>query len=137
MFSRSVVPGPRGPAGPTSVGTAAAMALAFATAYQANDPTKPAFVTVHITSTAQLTLSGGQTHTAELVIGPTNQVASGVGTVVGRYTNANTGTLTIGLGINNTATNPLCAVLPAGWFFAIRSIAGAPAIVSSFCQSIG
>lgn len=111
--------------------------LSLATAYQATNNAKPAVVTINLTSTATISLGGGATNTADVVIGSTNAVAGGTGTAIGKYANSNTGTLTIGLNISTVAANPTTFVLPAGWFFAIRQTAGTVAITSAYDQAIG
>lgn len=111
--------------------------LALATAYQATTITKAAVITLNLTSNAGLTLGGGTTNTAAIIIGATNAVASGTGTTVGTYSNALTGTLVVGVAINAVATQPITFVLPAGWFFAIRQTSGTVTISSAFDQSVG
>lgn len=111
--------------------------LSMATAYQASTPGKSALVTINLTSTASISLSGGATNTADIVIGSTNAVASGTGTAVGKYVNSNTGTLTIGLNLSTIAGNPIMIALPPNWYFAIRQTAGTVAITSAFDQVVG
>lgn len=122
---------------PPTVSAPTARTLTLATAFQATDNTKPSIVSLNLTSTAALTLTSGQTHTADIVIGATNAVASGTGTVVGRYSNSLTGTLVVGLAINTNSIAPVSFVLPAGWFAAIRQTSGTVTIVSAYDQSIG
>lgn len=129
--------GPTGPSGTNAVGTPNTRTLALATAYQATDITKPAIVTVNLSSTASISLSGGGTNTASIVIGSTNAVASGTGTTICSYANSNTGTLTIGLGLNTIQAGPCSFALPTGWFWAVRQTAGTVTITSSFDQSLG
>jgi hypothetical protein len=119
------------------IGAPAARTLSLATAYQAANPAKPALVTVNLTSNANISLSGGTTNTADVVIGATNAVASGTGTTIGKYTNSNTGALTVGLNISTVAANPTTFVLPAGWYFAVRQTAGTVSITSAFDQAVG
>lgn len=119
------------------IGPPISRSLALATAFQASDPTKPALVTINLTSVANLTLTAGTTNTADLVIGATAAVASGVGTVIGKYRNSLTGTLIVGLGINTDSGVTVLLPLPVGWFFAIRQTAGTVAITSAFDQSLG
>lgn len=119
------------------IGDPVARSLALATAFQATDPTKPAFVTVNLTSVANLTLAVGTTNTADLVIGATSAVASGVGSVLAKYRNSLTGTLIVGLGINTDSGVTIVLPLPAGWFFAIRQTSGTVVITSAFDQALG
>lgn len=109
--------------------------LSLATAYQATDNTRSAVVTVNLSSSAVLNLSGGQTNSADIVIGATSAVSSGTGTVIGKYRNSLTGTLTIGLGITNIADAPITFALPPGWYFAIRQTGGTVSITSAFDQT--
>lgn len=120
-----------------SSGAPNSRSLSLATAYQATDVSKPALVTVDLTSTAVINLSGGQTHSADIIIGSTNAVASGTGTVVGRYSNASTGTVVVGLSMSTTEANTVSFVLPIGWYFAVRQTSGTVTITSAFDQSLG
>lgn len=130
--------GSSGPAQtPPTVGSPTSRSLSLSTAFQSTDTAKASVVNVNLTSTAALTLTSGQTHTADIVIGPTNAVAGGTGTVVGRYSNSLTGTLVVGLAINTNSIAPVSFVLPAGWFAAIRQTAGTVTIVSAYDQAIG
>jgi len=119
------------------VGTPTARTLSLATAYQATDTSKPAVVTVNLTSTATLSLTGGTTNTAQIVIGSTNGVASGTGTVINQYSNTNTGALTVGLNLSTVSAVPATFTLPAGWYFAVRQTSGTVSITSAFDQSLG
>lgn len=132
--------GATGPAGPSAIGAPTARTINAATAYQATDKTKPAVVTINVASTAALTLTGGQTHTAELLIGPTAVSVTGTatgGTAIARYSNSNTGALSVGLAISTIDGKPITAHLPAGWVFALRIVSGTVTIVSAFDQAVG
>lgn len=122
---------------PPVIGAPNAVTLSFATAFQATDPTKPATVTVNLTSSAALTLGGGQTHTADVLVGPTSAVASGTGTIVGRYRNSSTGTVVVGIAMNTDSGVQFTFELPVGYFYAVRQTAGTVTITSAFDQSIG
>ncbi len=117
-------------------GTPTSRTLSLATAYQATSSSLPAIVTVNLNSTAGLTIGGGTTNTADVVIGATSAVASGTGTIIGRYANTLTGTLIVGLAVNTTSGASVTFALPAGWFFAIRQTAGTISITSAFDQSM-
>jgi hypothetical protein len=122
--------------GPLIAGSPNVRTLAASTAYQATNPNAVAIINLNLTSSAALSISGGTTNSADIVIGPTNAVASGTGTVIGKYSNSSTGTLTIGL---NTATVAACLisfVLPAGWFMAWRITSGSVTATSAFDQQI-
>lgn len=129
--------GATGPVGPSAVGSPNSRSLTLATAFQATDSTRPAIVSVNLASTSSLTLSGGTTASADIVIGSTNAVASGTGTTIGKYSNGLTGTLVVGLAINAAQTTPCTFALPIGWFFAIRQTAGTITITSAFDQAVG
>lgn len=129
--------GSPGVPGVNALGAPTSRAVSLATAYQATDPTRPALVTVNLTSTASLSLSGGTTNTADIVIGSTNGVAGGTGTAIGKYANTNTGALTIGLALSTVSAVSYTVALPAGWYFAVRQTAGTVAVTSAFDQSVG
>lgn len=118
------------------VGQPATRSLSLATAYQATDPTRPAVISITLTSTATLNIGGGQTHSAEVAIGSTNGVATSGGSVMGAYSNALTGTVVIGVGINSVQTITYAVMLPANWFFAVRQTAGSVTIARAFEQEI-
>lgn len=129
--------GATGPAGPSIVGYPTTRTLSLATAYQATDNTKPAVVTINISSTATLSLSGGTTNTADVVVGSTNAVAGGTGTAICKYVNTNTGTLTVGLNVSTVSASTCTFALPVGGYFAIRQTAGTVTISSAFDASVG
>lgn len=108
--------------------------LALATAYQATDNTKPAVVTINLTSTANFSLVGGTTNSADIVIGSTNAVAGGTGTIIGKYSNSVTGTIAVGLNMNSASAVSYTLALPLGWYFAVRQTAGTVSITSAFDQ---
>lgn len=129
--------GADGAAGVNSFGTPTTRTLSLATAYQATTTTKPTVVTINLTSTAALSLTGGTTNTADVVIGSTNAVASGTGTVICRHANSNTGALTVGLALSTIQTSTCTIALPTGWYFAVRQTAGTVTITSAYDQSVG
>jgi hypothetical protein len=129
--------GSTGPAGPASIGSPNTRTLSLATAYQATDNTKPAFVTINLSSSATLSLSGGTTNTATVVVGSTTGVATGTGTVICNYANTNTGALTIGLNLSTVMGSTCSFGLKAGDYFAIRNTAGTVTITSAFDQPVG
>ena len=129
--------GATGPAGVNAFGAPTTRTVALGTAYQATTNTKPAIVTLNLTSIASLTLTAGTTPTANIVIGATTAVATGTGTIVGKYANGLTGALVVGLAINSTTTVPFSFALPTGWYFAVVQTAATVSIVSAFDQSVG
>lgn len=121
-----------------SVGAPNTISPSLGTAYQASTPSKAAEVTINLTSTAALTLGGGSVFEADIVIGASAAVASGTGTVIGKYKNSLTGSLVVGVAINNAQTTMHKFTLPAGWYFAIRQITGTGiSVVSAFDQTLG
>lgn len=129
--------GPIGPAGPSTIGSPNTLSVTAGTAYQATNNTKPAHVTVNLTSTASITLAGSTSVIAEVVIGSTSAVASGTGTVIGRHANTYSGAVVIGVSISETITAPIAFVLPAGWYFAVRNISGTATVFSAYDQQLG
>lgn len=121
-----------------AVSAPASRTLSLGTAYQANTNTKPAAITITLTSSASLTLGGGSTFAADLVVGPTNAVAGGTGFIVATYLNSLTGTLVIGVAINNGQTVSYSLAIPTGWWFAVRQTLGTGiSIASAYDQSLG
>jgi len=119
------------------VGAPVARTVALGTAYQPSAPTRATWVTITLTSTASLSLTGGSTNTADIVMGPTAAIATTGGNAVGRYSNTNTGALTIGLALSTVATNSFTIAVPAGWYYAVRPVAGTVSVVSAFEQPLG
>jgi len=120
-----------------TVGTANARTLSLATAYQATDASKPAVVTVVLTSNASLSLSGGTTIQGEVRVGTSSAVATGSGVAVGAYKNSLTGSLTVGLNVQTESYGTITFVVPANGYFAIRQTSGSGlTVVSAFDQSI-
>lgn len=124
------------PTAPASIGTPNIRTLVTATAYQASDPTHPAIVTINLTSTANISLSGGTTNVATVLLGATNAVAGGTGTIICSYGNSNTGTLTLGLNLSTIAAIPCTFMLPLGYYFAVRTTTGTVTIGSAFDQGV-
>lgn len=131
--------GPIGPAGPATVGTPNPRTPAFGTAYQATDPSKPSFISAMIDVAYTVTVASTQADTVELRIGPVQAtVANGTGgTAVATFRSSLTGiALAIGLGIGERAQ--LSGLMPAGWYFALRRLAGTAATINSATdQSLG
>lgn len=125
------------PTAPPTISSPTSRSLSLATAYQATDNTKPAVVTINVSSTATITLTSGTTNTSAIVIGSTSGVASGTGSAICPYTNSQTGTLVVGANLSTISTSQCTFVLPAGWFFAVRQTAGTVSISSAFDQSMG
>lgn len=120
--------------GALNFGAPTSRSLGLATAYQATDNTKAAVVTINITSTANFSLVGGTTNSADILIGSTNAVASGTGTIVGKYSNSVTGTIAVGLNMNSASAVSYTIALPVGWYFSVRQTGGTVSITSAFDQ---
>lgn len=113
-----------------------ARTLSLATAYQATDNTKPAFVTITVQAQSAISLAGASNNEGQIVFGSTNTVASGTGTS-SAYKNNLGGGLVIGLNLNSQQANTYVIPLPAGWYFAVIQTAGSGLqIVGAFDQKI-
>lgn len=123
----------------TLVGPPNPLSMSLATAYQASDPTKQAIISINLVSSAALTLSGGQTITGDVLIGPTNAVAAGTGTQIGKYRNSINGGVVIGVNITTDSGQFFAFLLPTGWFYAVRqtSVPGPLSITSAYEQLVG
>lgn len=126
--------GPQGPAGtpaPTfNFGLPASRTLVLTTPYQAANPAKPAIVTVSPVCSASLTLSGGSTCSLQARIGLAPLTCTS-GTVVATWTNGNTGTLTVGLALNQIMGAPYGINLPTGASFILCPNAGTFTVTAS------
>lgn len=89
--------------------------IAKGVAYQALNPAKPAIITITLNAISNATLTIATNNAANILIGATNAVATGTGTVVGKYNN----TLSVGVLISTGIANTYTINLPAGYFFAI------------------
>lgn len=111
-------------------GLPVARTLALSTAYQATNPAKAAVVTVSPQCTASLNLTTGGTCTLQARIAMAGLTCS-TGTVVATWTNGNTGTLTVGLGLNQTVGSPYGINLPVGASFILCPTAGTFTLTAS------
>lgn len=110
---------------------------ALATAYQATTNTKPTLITVNITSTSSISLTGTSNNEGAIYVGSTTGVATGTGTKIGEYKNSLGGGLVVGLTITAAQTQPYSFILPAGWYWAaVQSVGTGMSIVSAFEQSL-
>lgn len=131
--------GPVGPEGPTASPEApTARTLSFATAYQATNTVKPAFVSVSVDAFYPSLLIAAYNDVVELRIGPDASVAAGTsGYVVGTWRLAFTAVVTL-VGSAIGGRGQLNAMLPAGWYFAVRRTSGTVATISgAMDQSLG
>lgn len=97
--------------------------FAVATDYQATDPTKAATVKISPSCTAALSLTAGGTCSIQARVGATALTCS-TGTVIATWSNANTGTLTIGLGLNQLVGSPGNIELAIGEHFIMCATSG-------------
>lgn len=119
---------------PLSNGAPVARTVAFATAYQASNPAKAANVVILVNLTLTVSVGAPQANTAELIIGPTNAVAAGTGDLADIWESDLTVTI-ISLGF--TGRQSLRAMIPAGYYFAIRRTVGTGiSIISAFDQQL-
>ena len=125
------VAGPAGTPAPTfNFGLPASRTLVLTTPYQAANPAKPAIVTVSPVCSASLTLSGGSTCSLQARIGLAPLTCTS-GTVVATWTNGNTGTLTVGLALNQIMGAPYGINLPTGASFILCPNAGTFTVTAS------
>lgn len=111
--------------------------LALSTAYQAANPAKPAFVTVSASCNAALTLAGGGTCTLQVRTSPTSGLNCSNGTAYATTMNANTGTLTVGLGLNQRVGSAIDIKLRAGAFFILCPVSGTFTVDAAVDQTAG
>lgn len=133
--------GPAGPAGATGATGAAGTSLTpgipadkagvvVGTAYQADTPSKVHLLCVTMDTAYSVTLAGTSTDEVELRIGPDATVATGGGYQAGTARWSLTGiAVTIGMGIGDRTPMPI--LLPVGWYFAIRRLAGTGATIKA------
>ena len=125
------------------VGTPNARTLSLGTAYQATDPTKPALVTINLTSTASISLVN-QTQASQKAgvwaAANATDVLAGTGTAtqLGNYENTQGGTLVVTLVLTQVVPQQAQLMLPVGWYFAVKQTVGTSLVISSaFDQSVG
>lgn len=105
-----------------------ALTVAFGTAYRPADTTKPYRVSVMIDATYTVAVAGTVGDTCELWIGSAATVATTGGTKCDTWRGALTGILTlVGAGVG--MRSPIEALVPAGWYFAVRRAAGTTATI--------
>jgi len=133
--------GPQGPAGTPAAqfnfGTPNSRTLALSTAYQATDSTKAAIASISPQCTASISLTGGSTCTIQARLGGST-LSCTTGTVVATWTNGNTGTLTVGLALNQIIGAPGSINVPIGGYFILCQTSGTGAtITTAVDQSAG
>ncbi len=145
--AQPVTPGPPGPPGPQGAtgsqgiqgntgpmptpGTPAVYgAIAFATAYQALDPSKHCVLSVMAQTTYTVTRGGTLADEIELRKGPDATVASGGGHLAATARWSLTG-IALSIGMAMADRRQLTALLPLGWYWAVRRVTGTTAVVTS------
>lgn len=123
---------PTGATGTQGVGLSpsapVALTVAFGTAYRPTDTTKPYRVSVMIDAVYQIAVAGTVADTCELWIGSAATVATTGGTKCDTWRGSLTGILTlVGAGVG--MRSPIEALVPAGWYFAVRRAAGTTATI--------
>lgn len=91
--------------------------------------TRATFVRYSITIATTISLSGNATGYVVLEICPTNSATAADWIEVGRVASGQTGTLVVGLVLNQTGGGQISGIVPAGYFRRIRSVntSGTPA----------
>ena len=118
-------------------GDPVARTLALSTAYQASNPAKASIVTVSTSCTASLTLTAGGTCTLQVRTSPTSGLNCTNGTLYASNTNANTGTLAVGLGLNQRIGSTVDIKLRAGSFFILCPVSGTFTVDAAVDQTAG
>lgn len=113
-----------------------ARTLSVSTAYQATDNAKAAILTISPQCTASITLVTGSTCTMQARIGASGITCS-TGTPVATWTNGNTGTLTVGLALNQIVGAPGDIKLPIGGYFILCVTSGTFTINTAVDQAAG
>lgn len=125
--------GSTGPAGPQGVGLSpgayTSQSVSFATAYRPADTTKPYMVSVMIDATYTIAVAGTVGDTVELWIGSATTVATTGGSKAASWRAQLTGVLTL-VGAGTGQRGQLSALVPAGYYFAVRRTAGTTATIS-------
>lgn len=115
--------------------------LLFGTLYQATTKTKPAFISLNVETTYEVTLAGVMEDIVEIRVGPeadkTKLVDGSGGTVVPSFRTSLKG-LIVTVGTIQVQRSQMIIMLPVGWYFAVRRVTGTRAVISSATdQSFG
>lgn len=100
--------------------------------------TRMSFMNYSVTINTTISLSGNATGYVALEICATNSSTAGDWVEIGRVPSGQTGTLVIGLTLNQVGGGQVSGLLPAGWFRRIRSVntAGNPLYTYNSGQEI-
>lgn len=135
--------GTPGAAGVNAFGTPVAVSSpAYATAYQAATPSKPAEISATIEAIYTVTVANTQQDTVELRMGPVaaDVLAGTNATVVAASFNARLTGLSITIGMVQVNRNQIVAHLPTGWYYAlVRTVNsnGTATIQALYSQPVG
>lgn len=124
--------GATGAAGtPFNLATPATMTVAFGTAYQAPDPTKPCKIKIFLRTAYALSVGNlSFSDRSKVYVGTTNAVATTGGVMVDWYEASLTGVIGL-VGLSNVDTGTMHVDLPIGGWFAIRKEAGTTTVISA------
>lgn len=117
-------------------GYPAVRSLSLSTSYQASNPAKAAIIKVSPACTASLSLAVGGTCTLQARV-HNAPVTCSTGVIDSTWTNENTGTLTIGLGLNQRIGGPGDIQLPIGGYFILCPVSGTFTIVTATERTAG
>lgn len=113
-------------------GAPVARTLALATLYQAIDPTKPAIVSLGVETNYTVTLASVLEDIVELRIGAPgdkDKLLNGSGGVAVASFRSSLKGLAVTIGMVQAQRSQLLAVLPTGWYFAVRRTVGTTATI--------
>lgn len=113
-----------------SPGTPSAITVAFGTGTRPTDTTKPYLVSVTIEATYSISVAGTVGDTCELWVGPLNTVGTTGGSLVESWGASLTGILTL-VGAGMRAKGCVRAMVPAGYYFAVRRTLSGTASIQS------
>lgn len=121
--------------GAYAIGVPTTRSVALATAVQCSNAAQPCLFTFTLSSTSSISLGGTSNNEGQIVLGATNAVASGTGTVTAVYRNVLGGTLVVGLNLTSQQANTYTVPVPAGYYVAVRQTAGSGlTVVSAYDQ---
>lgn len=113
-----------------SPGTPTAISVSFGTATRPTDTTKAYSVSVTIEATYSISVAGTVGDTCEIWVGPLNTVGTTGGALVESWGASLTGILTL-VGAGMRARGTVRAVVPAGYYFAVRRTLTGTATIQS------
>lgn len=98
--------------------------------------TRDGVIRCSVTITTQISLSGNSTGYVVAEVAPTNSATAGDWVEAGRVTSGQTGTLVVGLTLNQLGGGQVSADVPAGYYAKFRSVNtnGTPSYTVNGCQ---